>query len=96
MVVGFTYNQYTITGIIIKSQEKILTKIVTLTAFIPLLTGAGVNVRAQSSTVVIRGMNTDEMRSLGTLQIVGRETIATVWVYFLQGRLEVAIAPCAW
>ncbi|MBH8576602.1 magnesium transporter [Nostocaceae cyanobacterium CENA369] len=94
----------TVTGTIIKSQEDILTKVVTLTAFIPLLTGTGGNVGAQSSTVVIRGMNTDEIRSLGTLQVIGREaiagallglmlgTIATVWAFFLQGRLEVAIA----
>ena len=94
----------TVTGTIIKSQEDILAKVVTLTAFIPLLTGTGGNVGAQSSTVVIRGMNTDEIRSLGALQVIGREaiagaflggmlgTIATVWAYFLQGRLEVAIA----
>ncbi|MDZ7950920.1 magnesium transporter [Nostoc sp. DedQUE09] len=94
----------TVTGTIIKSQEDILAKVVTLTAFIPLLTGTGGNVGAQSSTVVIRGMNTDEIRSLGALQVIGREaiagallggmlgTIATVWAYFLQGRVEVAIA----
>ncbi|MEH1949501.1 MAG: magnesium transporter [Nostoc sp.] len=94
----------TVTGTIIKSQEDLLAKVVTLTAFIPLLTGTGGNVGAQSSTVVIRGMNTDEIRSLGALQVIGREgiaglllggmlgTIATIWAYFLQGRLEVAIA----
>jgi magnesium transporter len=94
----------TVTGTIIKSQEDILAKVVTLTAFIPLLTGTGGNVGAQSSTVVIRGMNTDEIRSRGALQVISREAIAgallggmlgaiaTVWAYFLQGRLEVAIA----
>ncbi|MBD2300683.1 magnesium transporter [Nostoc sp. FACHB-87] len=94
----------TVTGTIIKSQEDILTKVVTLTAFIPLLTGTGGNVGAQSSTVVIRGMNTEEIRSLGTWQVIGREAIAglllggmlgiiaTIWAYFLQGRIEVAIA----
>jgi len=94
----------TVTGTIIKSQEDILTRVVTLTAFIPLLTGTGGNVGAQSSTVVIRGMNTEEIRSLGPLQVIGREAIAglllggmlgivaTIWAYFLQGRIEVAIA----
>jgi len=94
----------TVTGTIIKSQEDILTRVVTLTAFIPLLTGTGGNVGAQSSTVVIRGMNTEEIRSLGPLQVIGREAIAglllggmlgiiaTIWAFFLQGRLEVAIA----
>lgn len=94
----------TVTGTIIKSQEDILAKVVTLAAFIPLLTGTGGNVGAQSSTVVIRGMNTDEIRSLGPLQVIGREAvagallggmlgvIATVWAFFLQNNLEVAIA----
>lgn len=94
----------TITGTIIKSQEDILSKVVVLTAFIPLLTGTGGNVGAQSSTVVIRGMNTDEIRSMGALQVIGREAIAgallgsmlgavaTVWAYFLQNNLAVAIA----
>ncbi len=94
----------TVTGTIIKSQEDILTKVVSLTAFIPLLTGTGGNVGAQSSTVVIRGMNTDEIRAMGPLQVIGREAIAgallgsmlgaiaTVWAYFLQKNLAVAIA----
>ncbi|MDH6098044.1 magnesium transporter [Anabaenopsis sp. FSS-46] len=92
----------TITGTIIKSQEDILEQVVILTAFIPLLTGTGGNVGAQSSTVVIRGMSTDEIRSLGAWQVIGREAIAgaflglmlggiaTVWAYFLQDRPEVA------
>jgi magnesium transporter len=49
--------------------------VVTLTAFIPLLTGTVGNVGVQSSIVVIRGMNTDEMRSLGTL---GPEAMSNV------------------
>ncbi|MDJ0675204.1 MAG: magnesium transporter [Calothrix sp. MO_167.B42] len=94
----------TITGTIIKSEEGILQKFVTLAAFIPLLTGTGGNVGAQSSTVVIRGMNTDEIRSLGTFQVIVREgmagallgvmlgSIATVWAFLLQNNLEVAMA----
>ncbi|MFH7027029.1 MAG: magnesium transporter [Heteroscytonema crispum UTEX LB 1556] len=94
----------TVTGTIIKSQEDILAKVVTLAAFIPLLTGTGGNVGAQSSTVVIRGMNTEEIRLIGPLQVIGREAIAglllggmlgaiaTIWAYFLQGNLQVAIA----
>jgi magnesium transporter len=93
----------TVTGTIIKSQEDILKQVVILTAFIPLLTGTGGNVGAQSSTVVIRGMSTDEIRSMGVWQVIGREaiagaflglmlgSIATIWAYFLQGRSEVAL-----
>ncbi len=94
----------TVTGTIIKGQEALLQQVVTLAAFIPLLTGTGGNVGAQSSTVVIRGMNTDEIRSMGPLQVIGREAIAgvllgsmlgataTIWAFFLQGNLSVAIA----
>jgi len=94
----------TVTGTIIKGQEDILAKVVSLAAFIPLLVGTGGNVGAQSSTVVIRGMNTDEIRGMGALQVIGREAIAgallgsmlgvvaTVWAFFLQKNLSVAIA----
>lgn len=94
----------TITGTIIKSEEDILQKVVSLAAFIPLLTGTGGNVGAQSSTVVIRGMNTEEIRMMGPLQVIFREgiagallgtmlgSIATIWGYFLQGNLQVAMA----
>jgi magnesium transporter len=94
----------TVTGTIIKSQEDILQKFVTLAAFIPLLVGTGGNVGAQSSTVVIRGMNTEDIRALGPFQVVWREAIAgallgsmlgvvaTGWAFTLQGNLSVAIA----
>ncbi|MGL5879751.1 MAG: magnesium transporter, partial [Xenococcaceae cyanobacterium] len=39
----------TVTGTIIRSQQELLEKVVALTAFIPLLTGTGGNVGAQSS-----------------------------------------------
>jgi magnesium transporter len=94
----------TVTGTIIKSQEDILKQVVTLAAFIPLLTGTGGNVGAQSSTVVIRGLNTDDIRALGPVQVIWREgiagaflgvmlgTVATVWAFLLQGKFEVAFA----
>ena len=94
----------TVTGTIIKSQEGLLQQVVSLAAFIPLLTGTGGNVGAQSSTVVIRGMNTDEIRAMGEFQVILREgiagailgtmlgSIATIWAYFLQGNLAVAIS----
>ena len=93
----------TVTGAIITAEEDILAKVVKLAAFIPLLTGTGGNVGAQSSTVVIRGMNTGELRSFGALQVVGREAlagallggmlgvIATVWAVMLQKDLAIAI-----
>lgn len=94
----------TVTGTIIKSQESILQQVVALAAFIPLLTGTGGNVGAQSSTVVIRGLNTDEIRDLGPGQVIWREalaglllggilgTMATGWGYWLEGDLSVALS----
>ncbi|WAL62788.1 magnesium transporter [Thermocoleostomius sinensis A174] len=94
----------TVTSAVIRSQEDVLQQVVALAAFIPLLIGTGGNVGAQSSTVVIRGLNTDEIGRKTTLTIVGRETIAGlllglmlgivvfVWAYVLQGNLVVAIA----
>jgi magnesium transporter len=94
----------TVTGSIIKSQQDILQQVVALAAFIPLLTGTGGNVGAQSSTVVIRGLNTDEIQAIGASKIILREAIAgallgvtlgalaTVWAFWLQGNWFVSIA----
>jgi magnesium transporter len=93
----------TFTGSIIKSQEDILSKVVTLAAFIPLLTDTGGNVGAQSSTVVIRGLNTEEINYLGQGRIIWREalaglllglglgTVATIWAYILLHNQDNAI-----
>lgn len=87
----------TVTAAVITSQEDVLEKVVALTAFIPLLIGTGGNVGAQSSTVVIRGLNTDELKIKNAFQVICREAIAgaflglmlgivvTMWAYFLQG-----------
>jgi magnesium transporter len=87
----------TVTGAIIRVQEDILQQVVALAAFIPLLTGTGGNVGAQSSTVVIRGLNTDEITAMGPFQVIVREgmagallgailgTVATAWPDTLQG-----------
>lgn len=95
----------TVTGSIINSQKELLREAVVLTAFIPLLTGTGGNVGAQSSTVVIRGMSTDELRLIGPLNVVFREGIAgailgtilgfiaTIWAYFLL-QVNIQIAAC--
>ncbi len=89
---------------VIQSQEALLEEVVVLAAFIPLLIDAGGNVGAQSSTVVIRGLNTDEVRSSQMLRIIWRETLAgtilglllgiavTIWAYFLQGDWGVALS----
>lgn len=94
----------TMTSAVIRSQEDILQQVVALAAFIPLLIGTGGNVGAQSSTVVIRGLNLDKIRAGRALWVIQREAIAgaflglmlgmvvAVWAFLLEGSLVVAIA----
>ncbi|PMB39495.1 magnesium transporter [Fischerella thermalis CCMEE 5205] len=91
------------TTAVISAQESILEQVVALAAFIPLLIDAGGNVGAQSSTVVIRGLNLREVGIKKALQVVTRETITGAllglilgiavifWAYFLEGSLSIAI-----
>jgi magnesium transporter len=91
------------TSAIISVQEDVIQQVVALAAFIPLLIDAGGNVGAQSSTVVIRGLNLKEVGLKKAVQLVMRETITgallgimlglavIVWAYFLEGSLEVAL-----
>lgn len=92
----------TATTWVIRSQEAILEQVVVLAAFIPLLIGTGGNVGAQSSTVVIRGLSTNEINAQGAWRVIGREAIAglflgimlaigvVLWAYILQGDWTVA------
>jgi magnesium transporter len=85
----------TVTGSIIGAQEDVLSKVTVLAAFIPLLIGTGGNIGTQSSTVVIRGLSTDEVSDLGTVRVIFREALAGlllglilgvlagIWAYFL-------------
>ncbi|WP_008316656.1 magnesium transporter [Leptolyngbya sp. PCC 6406] len=93
----------TATTWVIRSQEAILEQVVVLAAFIPLLIDSGGNVGAQSSTVVIRGINTSDLDMKRAFNVIQREAIAgaflgimlgalvTVWAYLLQGSWEVSI-----
>lgn len=93
----------TLTSGVIHSQEDVLAQVIALAAFIPLLIDAGGNVGAQSSTVVIRGLNTEDIRPGQVFSIIRREGLAgillgvmlgavvTVWAYLLQGDGLVAV-----
>jgi magnesium transporter len=84
------------TSAVIKSNSALLEQVVVLAAFIPLLIGAGGNVGAQSSTVVIRGLNTGEVQPAQMGYIIAREALAglmlgvllgvlvTLWAFVLQ------------
>jgi magnesium transporter len=55
--------------------EEVLEEVVTLAFFTPLLIDAGGNIGAQSSTVVIRGLSTDELRDKKPFSIIVKELI---------------------
>ncbi|MEM0981425.1 MAG: magnesium transporter, partial [Cyanobacteria bacterium P01_H01_bin.58] len=93
----------TVTAWVIRSQEAVLEQVVVLSAFIPLLIGTGGNVGAQSSTVVIRGINTNEVATKSSFSVIQREAIAgaflgimlgvvvTGWAFWLQGSWAVSM-----
>ncbi|MEM9266298.1 MAG: magnesium transporter [Cyanobacteria bacterium P01_F01_bin.13] len=87
----------TVTAAVIDAQKDLIQQVAILASFIPLLIGTGGNVGAQSSTVVIRGLNTDELMIREAFQVIRREAIAgaflglmlgivvTGWAYLLLG-----------
>ncbi len=93
----------TFTSTIIAGQEEVLSEVIALAAFIPLLVDSGGNVGAQSSTVVIRGLSTAVIRLKDGFGVIAREAtvgamlgimlsgITIGWAYALQRDLSVAI-----
>ena len=98
-----TFLTTTVASLIIKTQEQLLRQTIILVAFIPLLIVTGGDVGCQSSTVIIRGLNTQKLNKRGVLWLVRREAIAgallgiilgsgaVAWAYLLQGNLLIAL-----
>jgi len=84
---------YGLTTKVIAMNDQILKEIVLLAAFIPLLIGTGGNVGAQSSTVGIRGLSTQKLKSLGAIKAVVKEAItgALLGVFMM-----LVVFPFAW
>ena len=78
---------------VIAMNDAVLKQVVLLAAFIPLLIGAGGNVGAQSSTVVIRGLSTQRIQSLGLWKAVFREFVAGALLGLL---MLIVVVPFAW
>ncbi len=78
---------------VIAMNDEVLKQVVVLAAFIPLLIGAGGNVGAQSSTVVIRGLSTQRIQRLGLLRAIAKESLAGVLLGVL---MAVFVVPFAW
>ena len=81
------------TSEVIALHGQVLSQVVLLAAFIPLLIGTGGNVGAQSSTVVIRGLSTQRIQSLGSTRTILRETVAGALLGLL---MLVVVVPWAW
>jgi magnesium transporter len=66
----------TLTIFVMSNFEEILDEVVALAFFTPLLIDAGGNVGAQSSTVVIRGLSTEELKYKKPFWVIMRESLA--------------------
>ena len=58
---------------IIGAFENILTNIVALAAFIPVILGMGGNIATQSSTIIVRGMATGRVNIGGEIKLIFKE-----------------------
>ncbi len=99
---------YIFTGMIVTSFEDKLSSIMSLVAYMPMLMGTGGNTGSQASTLIIRGLATDEVDISDTLKILWKEvrigllvgTILSLFnflrVVYLDGNsVPVAVTICA-
>lgn len=68
----------TFTGMIISSFEDALSKLVVLTAYIPMLMGTGGNSGSQASVTVIRGLSLGEVEPKDILKVMWKEIRVSV------------------
>ena len=68
----------TFTGIIISSFEDALSRLVVLTAYIPMLMGTGGNSGSQASVTVIRGLSLGEVEAKDILKVMWKEIRVSV------------------
>ncbi len=68
----------TFTGIIISSFEDALSRVVVLTAYIPMLMGTGGNSGSQSSVMVIRGLSLGEVEPRDIFSVLWKEVRVSV------------------
>ena len=68
----------TFTGIIISSFEDALSRVVVLTAYIPMLMGTGGNSGSQSSVMVIRGLSLGEVEARDVFRVLWKETRVSI------------------
>jgi len=76
-----------ISGFIMELYQDLLTSIVALTFFIPLLSGSGGNAGTQASTVIIRGLATGEVLLKDAMRLMGKEILIGVTIGVCMGLL---------
>lgn len=64
---------YLITGTIITRYENVLSSVIALVSYMPMLMGTGGNSGSQSSTLIIRGMATNEVDTKDAFKILWKE-----------------------
>ena len=74
---------------IMSNYEMVLEEVVALAFFTPLLIDTGGNVGAQSSTVVIRGLSTDELDNKSPFQVLIKELISGGFLGIIMGILVI-------
>lgn len=65
----------TLSGLVLGHFEAVLTVMPILNTFIPMLTGTGGNCGSQSSTLIIRGLATNEIKFKDLFRVVSKEVI---------------------
>lgn len=96
-----------LTGAVIKHYELLLSHVITLTVYLPMLMGTGGNSGSQTSTLIIRGMAVGDIQLKDALKVLWKEfrisiiigivlsAINFARIYFLeQAGMEVALTVC--
>ncbi|OOP56246.1 MAG: magnesium transporter [Candidatus Brocadia carolinensis] len=82
----------TISQTILKNYSGVLSSVIALAYFIPMLTGSGGNTGSQSSTLIIRALATGEIKTKEWWRILLREFKVGVSLGFIMGLIAFAIA----
>lgn len=82
----------TISQTILKNYSGVLSSVIALTYFIPMLTGSGGNTGSQSSTLIIRALATGEVKFREWWRIILREFKVGVSLGLIMGLIAFTIA----
>ncbi|HBY19508.1 MAG: magnesium transporter [Clostridiales bacterium GWE2_32_10] len=63
----------TLSGMIIREYESVLQSVVILVAFLPMLMGTGGNSGSQASTLVIRGLALEDIKTVDVIKVIWKE-----------------------